>query len=764
MDATIANRPQTLPAWMRQSRRGVDWGILLVLALSAAAAWAFLLQGGLPRTNASENYVFRTADYAESILEGRLYPRWSPNVFGGYGAPITHYLPPGAPYVAAIIQILLTDNPVDAVRVLYALSLTLAGCMMYVLVTRHAGAAAGVVAAALYVYSPYVGLTAPHILGDLLAVMTCALVPALLWSINRLLALNRLQDFPLVAGTTAALMLTDLRYAGVGGALALVYLLWHGRQGTAAHRLVYAALGCLVGVLLSSFYWFPALLELGDIHWRAAFSTMERRVDIAQLFAPLRQVDLAEMVVTPQFTLGIPQCIVLLFGILSLVLDRAQTGFYWMFLALGVVLVLILGAFPTQVWLLGVITLCLAIGSSAIIRLRVRVPNRWQRLALPVFIILLLATSSSVWLSPSWNESFGDTSSNAQVEYERQGFGVAIIPPNMAIPATIPDTLSPNRFLLEGYQFGVISKIFPDQVTATMQAGTLAHFSHVDLIQITTTLPTTLEILTAYFPGWSATVDGVPVGIAPQANTGLIEVAIPQTSTSELRVALEATPVRTTAWMISWGAVITVVLIGWRKFGQEDRLFNELKLLSTQEARLTAVVIGCFVGVLVLFALPSSPVSLRSPAGHALRDTVLMRNLTDVGIQTIGYRLTRDHYQVGETASVDIFWRTARALPENYQVRGFLVPVYDPRLRVNETDFQHPGGYPTRRWLPNRYISDVYRFTLSPRLIPGDYQIALEVYRCVPTCSEGTPITFFDNDGNLLGFTFTLPTLITISS
>jgi hypothetical protein len=428
------------------------------------------------------------------------------------------------------------------------------------------------------------------------------------------------------------------------------------------------------------------------------------------------------------------------------------------------VLLVLLMVFPTQVWLLGIVTLCLAIGSSVLVNLRQRFTQRFQRLFLAVALILLLSTSSSVWLSPSWNENFGDVSPNAQVEYERQGFGVAVLPSGTLIPSTIPETLLPNRILLEGYQADSVTKILPDQVTATMQAGVLAHYSHGDRIQITTTLPTSLEILTAYFPGWSAALNGQPVALIPQLQTGLIEILIPETRNSELWVTLETTPIRTTAWIISWCALMTVFLIGWRKFRQSDRFFNELRLLSAEEARLTTVVIGCFIVVLVLFALPSSPVSLRSPAGHALRGSVFLRNLSDIGLQVVGYQLQREDYQLGEAVEVDIFWRTARALPENYRVRASLVPLYDPRLRISETDFYHPGGYPTRRWLPNRYVRDRVSFPLSLRLIPGDYQIALEIYRCSPECSQAAAANFFDDTGNVLGATLVLPTVITISS
>jgi hypothetical protein len=83
---------------MRAAQQGIDWGVLIVVFFSFLVAWAFVVQEGLPHNNASENYVYMTANYAEALREGHLYPRWNPAASNGYGAPIPHYYPPGAPY------------------------------------------------------------------------------------------------------------------------------------------------------------------------------------------------------------------------------------------------------------------------------------------------------------------------------------------------------------------------------------------------------------------------------------------------------------------------------------------------------------------------------------------------------------------------------------------------------------------------------------------------------------------------------------------
>lgn len=219
-EVTIPN----LPVWMRQARRGVDWGVIIVIGLSLIASWSFIVYPTLPHTNASENYVYRAADYAQSIREGRFYPRWSPNALGGYGAPIPNFYAPGAPYIAALLDVLLTDDTVLAVRLVYVISLCVAGAVVYVFVTRRENATYGILAGTLYVFSPYVGLVAPHVLGNLPDVVSLALIPTLLWAVDRLILVNRPPDLLLIAFITAVLFLTSIPAALVGISLSLALL------------------------------------------------------------------------------------------------------------------------------------------------------------------------------------------------------------------------------------------------------------------------------------------------------------------------------------------------------------------------------------------------------------------------------------------------------------------------------------------------------------------------------------------------------------
>jgi len=763
MRNTIEILPEELPDWMRLARRGVDWGVLLVVAFSLTIAMPFITQANLPHTNASENYVYRSADYATALQEGRLYPRWSANVLGGYGAPVPHYFPPGAGYAAASLQVLFTDDPVLAVRLVYIIALGMAGAMLYLFVTRRTGAGAGLIAGMIYVYSPYIGLTAPHILGDLPGVMTFALMPALLWSIDRLLIRNLPLDILLVALTTCALYLTSFRGAIVSTVLAVILILWHWRTVKARMPWARILMSYVLGVGIAGFFWIPALLEQDVIQWRttAVVSSLSLRLD--EFVAPVRQIDTGELVYSPQFTLGLTTIAFAIAGLISVFRFRATAPFQAIFIAAGVGLaVTALLALPHETWLMGAITLCFSIGGSAVIQWRAVLPKQGWRLFLPSLLILIWILATPVWLVPITTEVFGSADSNTQVQYEQQGYGVAVLPPGQPIPSTVGEAITPNRFLLDGYQFTIINKIAPSQLPANAQAGLLDHNSHNDRFQIRTDTPIRFNILTAYFPGWRATIDNQPTPLTRDAETGFMQVDVPALSGGELLIVLGSTAVRTGSWLISWCMLLIAIIITWGRFRRHRSTFEDLEQLSYKEARLIGVVLASIAIIIYLFNNPGFPLSLRARPGYVLENSTLIQSRTDTGLNLLAFRLENNQYRGGGNIDLTLYWQAQRFLTENYQVRVQLVNNQN-RGVWSPTPLRHPGNYPTRRWKTGLYVTDDYDLPLAPNTEPGNYQIQIEVFDCNPDCSSGSQATFFNVNGQVLGTDLTLPTLVSVS-
>ncbi|MBC7814372.1 MAG: glycosyltransferase family 39 protein [Burkholderiales bacterium] len=767
-----------LPHWMRQARRGFDWGLLIVFAFSVIAAWPFILQPGLPRTNASENYAFRTANYAAAIQEGYLYPRWSPHVLGGYGAPIPNFYPPAAPYSAALIQVLFTNDAVLASRWIYILAFCLAGPAVYALVRRRADAEAGVLAAILYLFCPYVGLTAPHLLGDLPGALGLALLPALLWRVDRLLLRDRSPDFLLAVLMAALLLLTDIRIACVGLVLAAILIGWHSafQDRRAPWKLALAALA--LGILLASFFIFPALLEQSAVRWQfepaAPGTNGALGLTLSGLFTPANQIDTGELLPVPQLTIGAVGLLFTLLGSVGIGLamrQRAYMDVRTLYLAAGgIIIVIALLIFPHEIWMLGPIMLCLSVGGSGALCLARRFVPRWQRLALPAFLIVALIGSLTTWLAPRWPAVSTDTSAEAQIRYEQQGYGLAVMPPHAPAPITIASTLDLDRSLISSYLSGNVTKIAmqSSQPNAGLQISVLAHTGHADRFQLRLPATSTLEILTAYFPGWEATLNGAPVELSEDEQTGLMQVTLPAIRDGILQVSLGPTPTRTQGWALTWLALGLVMLFTIRRLRAQKQggiFYDDLHFLSKPQARLLAVILLSFGLIIGLFAIPTAPLRMRPSPGYALEGSISLRSRTDSGLSLLAYRVSSApdaQYRPGEAVPLTLYWHTLRSLPENYRAQVVLIDTLSG-TRWYQSELRDPGDYPTRRWNTNQYVRDNYLISTPPEIPGGTYLIAIDVYTCAPDCLRENRLTFFDTIGGYLGQTLVLPTLVTIA-
>lgn len=758
-----------LPDWMRRAQRGLDWGFLLVLVLCLVVSSPFLFRSELPHNNANENYVYRTNDYAESIAEGWLYPRWSPNVLGGYGAPIPSFYPPAPAYGAAVFQILLTNNPVSAVRLLYVFATCIAGITVYMLVMRHSGATAGILAAMLYVYSPYVSLVVPHIQGDLTTMLVLALAPALLWATSRLISAHQPQNMTLVALFTAGLVLTNIKEAVLICLLATAFATWQFKQKPKKRKLIQFIMAMGLGILLAGFYWIPAWLEQSAIHWQPNIASEVLSLRLRELITPFKAIDTAEMIPRPQFTFGIITLIFAFAGGLTQIILIRKFSFGFFFLITGLVITFIaVFILPHETWLLGVIILCYSIVGSDVLIFRKNLSARLQRLLLPILMVGIWIGSTAIWLPPPAAQPFGDSDGAAQINYEQQGYGIAVLPAGEDIPSTLADNVTLNRNLIDSYKSGgLINKLAPSQVTGSFQASPLSHFTHGDQFQLPQiSSPVTLSFLTAYFPGWRATVNDQRVNLQPNVDTSLIQVDLPASTsrTSELVIMLGSTNIRLGSWLTSGLTLLIVIVLMWGKFRTlRKNPLEDLDLLKQAEARLIALPVGCFGLVALLILIPNPFFKVTQRGNSDISNSFMTQIRSTTGLTLSAFRLPQNIYSAGDDFDITLFWQTQRFLTENYQVKIFLENNKDGS-RWNETGLRNPGYYPTRRWNTTQYLSDEYEFPLAQNIPSGNYQIHVQAYDCSLSCDETTRLNFFNLNGQTMGADIILPTLIAITS
>ena len=252
--------------------RRVDLGPFIVIAICLLAVWPFLSRPGLPQETDAELHLFRSVEFSHLLKGGVAYPRWGPDFYFGYGYPLFNYYAPFVYYLVSIFSALPAVDMVLAVKLVFVIGLLASGLGMFSFVRRRWGESAGVVAAAAYVYAPYIQYIDPYARGVLAESFSFGLFPWVLWAFDGLR-----EDRPswrLFFGSAlfAALICTHNLMALVQSSILAAWIVWQWiserkgkptagpvKRGMAGISWMAAAF--ILGVGLSAFFWLPVILE-----------------------------------------------------------------------------------------------------------------------------------------------------------------------------------------------------------------------------------------------------------------------------------------------------------------------------------------------------------------------------------------------------------------------------------------------------------------------------------------------------------------------
>ncbi|MDA1217066.1 MAG: hypothetical protein O3B38_02640, partial [Chloroflexi bacterium] len=155
-----------------------------LLALLLPACWPYLA-GELPRTNDTEALVYRAFALLQSLRAGDWLARWAPQLVHGYGYPVFHYFPNLTFYLLAGVHLVSGSSLLAAYRWVMCAAIAAAALGAWQLGRTLWGRdTAGLLAAAAYIYSPYILYTA-HVRGGLPELLALAALP---WALERWIA------------------------------------------------------------------------------------------------------------------------------------------------------------------------------------------------------------------------------------------------------------------------------------------------------------------------------------------------------------------------------------------------------------------------------------------------------------------------------------------------------------------------------------------------------------------------------------------------
>jgi hypothetical protein len=772
------------------------------LALTVLAAWPFLVHPGLPRNTDAELHVFRAAQLGEALRGGAGYVRWAPDLWLGYGYPIFNYYSPLTYYLANLIALIGLDI-VTAVKAVFILGLLGAAAGMYVFVHANWGERAGVVAAAAYVFSPYLLFIDPHMRGDLAEFFALALFPWLLWVLeigDRRLEVGRRQSpissLKLSLGVVlwAALILTHAVMALILSTILVGWIIW--QLGLLRFDRSYLKFGIwyLILVLgLSAIYWLPFVLERDAVHLNVVgpgqFDFHNHFVAWRDLFAASATLDLGATAPRHLRNLGLAQWALALLAIPAAIRFRREprTRLLWFFVLCSIFLIFLMLSPSALIWehfpLMPFIqfpwrslgpaaaTLAVCAGASA----QYLIPNfKWAKAGITVTALLAILTLAlPTMYPPTWSSDFGPTTPRSIIGVEQQGRWLGTTSTGDFIPSTVKADPPPNADLIASYERGRVDKFDHTTLPPGASVAVIEHGPTRDRFTVTSPQPFTARVLTFDFPGWRATVDGQPVSITPSDPHGLIEFPI-LAGSHEVHVEFGSTLPRTLGTVAT---VVTLLVLVWlivrrvagRK-GQASVSIPDTPYPASGSVLWLALVATAVFALIKVGFVDRCETCFRftSPPGQALVAQYKIDAQTtpsDIAhvIALLGFDLPQSHVRAGDSFPLTLYWKATAPVPVNYQVFVHLVGPRDRLWGQPLRDKLNPGDFPTTWWPLDKYVRDDYAtpesvVRVKPDTPPGEYEIAVGLY----TLADGARAPVFDTNGNHTGDSIVLPVRVQV--
>ncbi len=236
--------------------------IAALAALSALMLWPLLRAPLWPPSHENARYAILLDHFREAFLQGQWYPRWLPNLNGGYGYPTFVYYQPAFFYFALPFSF-LPGYP-DTTFPVVAWALFFLGALgTYKLCREIADRLTGLACAVLFLLTPYLFVEL-HVRSDLSELMAMILCP---WPLYYLLRIDRLvREKKSAAGSMTGLAVSLATTIAAHPAVALfvtpVYALmaayqgWTGPWRTRGAIALRLGAGFVAALILSAPYWF----------------------------------------------------------------------------------------------------------------------------------------------------------------------------------------------------------------------------------------------------------------------------------------------------------------------------------------------------------------------------------------------------------------------------------------------------------------------------------------------------------------------------
>ena len=234
-------------------RKNVPVIILLVL-FSLPAIFA-LFHSGFFQSDDGEWMVIRFSAFYQAFVDGQFPVRFLHRLNFGYGYPVATFLYPGFMYFGIPIH-LIGFGFVNTIKIVIGLSLVGSSIFTYLWLSKLFSKYASILGAIVYLYLPY-HLYDVYVRGSVGEVFALVWLPFVFWQIERKSTFWTSLGIALIiiSHNTLALLFMPL---------IVLYMITKTLSSTSQRLQLYQYTSILVfGIGLASFYWLPAITEVG---------------------------------------------------------------------------------------------------------------------------------------------------------------------------------------------------------------------------------------------------------------------------------------------------------------------------------------------------------------------------------------------------------------------------------------------------------------------------------------------------------------------
>jgi len=707
--------------------------------------------------DAATEHVLRGVSFSDVIDDGVLYPRWTQSLHWGLGSPLFTFQPPLPYYGMDLLHRLGLSHPLGW-RLLVAAGFGLAFLGAYLLVREITGRRwPALVAAVAYLYAPYVLRNALERGSN--EAYSMFLYPLVLWSLLWLARKPGMGRFLLATLVWAACIgshvLGPLMLAPFAGLLAL-FLWWR-------HRTPAPVLALVAGGLLMAFVWLPMAQETDWVHVERDFTQVEaipadNPIPVDQLLAPPVVYDVARDNNNVGDRVGLAHTAILLLGIPAAIVawrrDRRIAAGLLVATAAGLFLLWSFSPFGDGFWRLGGSLLARllyrtrlmgvqALAAATVAGLVVAVVSpRWQRglgLALALLFVVTAVPSLYVELQHQYTE-FRIPVDLKQVrasEIASGGSALTAFGEFTPLARTAPFD---EKVLAElGEDFDAARTPL---ASGDVQLRSTSVRNQAWDLEITAAGATTATLHLLYYPRWGAKLDGAPVALAAQEDTGYVQVAVPAGDhTLSLRYGTTAYE---QAGLVLSGltAFLLIVAGGWALWRRRTKSPPEPSADERREppecpaGPEPGIPVWSLAGLTVLLLLklvvidPHTTWFRCASTPESVCGAQMTTDVPFVGAPRLrGFSVESYDIKPGDQVKMAVYWEGVEGLTDRVWSFAHVRPSAEgqpgnPRAENGmwaQDEHVAPGGLLTDVYVPGKLYRDVFRLRLPEDMPPGEY-------------------------------------------